>query len=269
MGSVATRIRGNAIPARYEIKYVIQESLAQAVADYAQAYCEPDPFLSPGETEYTITTLYMDSPDLRMYWEKKMMFWDRVKLRVRTYGRMADGPVFMELKRRYGDIISKSRTRVERDAWTVLVDDPTAFNAADWPEKRGAVIQDFCMQSILIGARPVVVLRYDRESLVARYDRQLRVTFDRGIRFCRTSCANFPDTDDKYLPLVFGAGLWTPEPRVVLEMKFSNVCPLWMQDMVERFNLDRGSFSKYVRAMDQALDETMSMDPCGIRSMME
>lgn len=255
--------RGGGLPARYELKFVIPEPLVGRVVDFARAYCDSDPH-GPEGAPYTITTLYLDGPGLPLWWQKKQLRWDRVKARVRTYGARADGPVFLELKRRYGDVVSKTRLRVPPEAWPALVDEPTTGRGPSdrlEPPGQGGFLDDFRLQCALWRLRPVVAVRYDREALVGRFDRGLRVTFDRAVRWRRVDRAEIPVEEDGFLPLVFGAGVWTPDPRVVLELKFTWAFPRWMQDLVERFDLDRGSFSKYGRAMDQALGEASECDP--------
>jgi len=257
-----------AIQERFELKYVVPESQARAISAFARCYCDPDPHLVAGEDDYVLTTLYLDSPELHLYWDKKTLRYDRLKLRVRGYGRKADGLVFVELKRRYGDVVSKTRTLVPRDRWAGLVEEPTAFDRTAWAGDGGDVVEDFCLQCVRYRARPIIVLRYDREPLMGRFDPEIRVTFDRGIRFCRTGSLELPAGDDRYLPLVFNAGVWTEEPLVVLELKFTWSFPRWMQDLVERFDLDRASFSKYSRALDQAMWEPLDCDPAGFRSVL-
>jgi hypothetical protein len=59
----------------------------------------------------------------------------------------------------------------------------------------------------------------------------------------------------EYLTKMKSAAYEAPAPRseppVVLELKFDRSFPLWMQELVERFDLDRGSFSKYGRIVDE------------------
>jgi hypothetical protein len=249
------------MPARHELKYIIPESLAQRIAVYASAYCDRDRFLDPGKTEYTITSLYLDSPQLHYFWDKKNLRWDRTKLRVRTYGMQCEGPVFAEVKRRFGDIVSKLRTKVPRETWPTLITSPTAFDPALFPSSKLHVLQDFCIQCERMNLGPLVLVRYDREPFAGRHDRQNRVTLDRSLRHRPAVDPVLSPDDSEYLPVHFSAGVFTCEPRVVLEMKFDRGFPIWMNEMVERFDLDRGSFSKYTRCVDDMQMESMSHAP--------
>ena len=249
------------LPSRHELKYVIPESIAQRVAVYASAYCNRDRFLDPGETKYTITSLYLDSPELHFYWDKKKLRWDRIKLRIRTYGRRSEGPVFAEIKRRYGDIVCKSRTAVPRETWPALITRPTGFDRTSFPSSKLHVLEDFCLQCERMHLRSSVLVRYDREPFAGRHDRQNRITLDRALRYRPVFEPVLAADDREYLPVPFGAGLFTCEPRVVLEMKFDRGFPIWMNELVGQFDLDRGSFSKYTRSVDVMQTESFSHAP--------
>lgn len=269
--SRALRVRAalapSQLPARQELKYVIPQSLADRIALYARSYCDPDTSLPAGQTEYRITNLYLDSPDLQLLWEKKTLRWARMKARIRTYGERAEGPVFVELKRRYGEVVSKTRTKAPRETWATLINTPTALNPALFPNSKIDVLEDFCVQCERYRLVPMIALRYDRQPLIGRHDREIRVTFDRAIRFAPARGAEFIADDRDYLPLTFHAGLSTHEAPIVLELKFNRAFPYWMQQLVERFDLDRGSFSKYTRCMDQMLAENLWYAPTGLGSM--
>ena len=82
-----------------------------------------------------------------------------------------------------------------------------------------------------------------------------------GVKWYNDSIASAPER-------VLAALKSFDEPLVVLELKFTWSFPRWMQDLVERFDLDRASFSKYSRALDQAMWEPLDCDPAGFRSVL-
>jgi len=254
------------LPSRHELKYVVPESIAERVGRCASAYCDRDSYLDPGATRYTITSLYLDTPELHFFWDKKLLRWDRIKLRIRTYGRKSEGPVFVEIKRRYGDIVCKSRTVVPRDMWPTLVVSPPAFDRSLFPSSKLHVLEDFCLQCASMHLRPTILVRYEREPFAGRNDRQNRVTLDRSLRYRSAVDPVLASDDSGYLAVNFGAGLFTCEPRVILEMKFNRGCPIWMMELIERFDLDRGSFSKYVRSVDEMQTDRISHAPTVYRS---
>lgn len=246
---------------RYELKYVVPPDCAAAIRKYIEPYCDPDPFLF-GAREYTITSLYLDTFNLAYYWAKRVHQKDRVKVRVRTYGPRAEGAVFLELKRRYGDVIAKSRAQVPRESWVRIAGAPGPLDASLVKERKRLIVEDFRAHVLGLSLRPVVSVRYDREPYVGRTEPGVRVTFDRRMRYRATSEMELPPDDREYLPFDY-AGLFSPGDGslVVVEVKFDDYIPPWVPDLVRRFDIVRVSFSKYCNAVDPILSRLWTYDP--------
>lgn len=73
-------------------------------------YAAFDPFVPKNTDHYTVKTLYLDTPDLLYYYEKMDGLKVRKKLRIRTYGD-DHSTAFLEIKRRYIDIVVKERAK--------------------------------------------------------------------------------------------------------------------------------------------------------------
>ena len=224
----------DAVPNRYELKYVITETQADAIREAIAPFCDRDPHAArmPGG-QYTITSLYCDSPTLTFYNDKEEKSFTRFKLRVRTYGVLSDGPIFFEVKRKHGDIVAKSRVRVDRESWVDLVTHPRAE------------MGDFSITQLRWQARPVLLARYEREPFMSQIDDYARVTFDRNITYqrCRhwdllgdVNDWKFTDTPQ------FTGGI---RQALVLELKCTQAVPTWMLSIIRRFNLERSGYSKY------------------------
>jgi hypothetical protein len=252
-----------AVPtARYELKYLIPEAKAARIAGFLEPYCVPDPFLK-GAPRYTITSLYLDTPALDLLWSKRTLQSVRMKARVRTYGILSDGPVFLELKRRFNDVMVKTRVEVPRERWAEVLEAGADSRFAEWAHKpsKAHVIQDFRVQCTSLDLSPKVLVRYERQPFVGRQDPGVRVTFDRGLRCLgqRDPVLHPHDRDYRFIdaPDVFEGR----ESLVILEMKFDGVYPLWMIDLVRRFDLLRESFSKYAVCMDKVRTELAEFTP--------
>ena len=76
--------------------------------------CLGDPH-SPPTRQYLISSLYLDSPDLRLHRRSEYGEKNRFKLRLRSYSDEPDDPVFFEIKRRTDQIIRKERAKVRRE----------------------------------------------------------------------------------------------------------------------------------------------------------
>lgn len=240
---------------RYELKYVIEESCAQAIAGYLRAYLRPSSYNRtgslPGEP---VVSLYFDSPDLLFYRQASNGLKNRLKLRVRYYDEDHNEPAYLEIKRRVSDVISKERTKVSRESVQQLLLSGPAHQAGTSAISPGItdriqanVWQHFRQVLDIAHARAVLYCAYHREAFVESDGGSLRVTFDRQIRasqYCGESRLEVPVHQIPLKPQ------FVRPNQVVLELKFNGGCPQWMQHMVRTFNLQRRSVSKYCACVD-------------------
>ncbi len=87
----------------HEIKYPVASGSLAAVEAYLRGSCRPE---SP-HAESWVDSIYFDTPGLDFYGEKAASDLKKTKVRVRWYD--GGGPVFAEVKRRYGSRRSKWR----------------------------------------------------------------------------------------------------------------------------------------------------------------
>ncbi len=236
---------------RYEAKYIIPRDRVPAIRQFIKPFCRPDPYTHGDPPEYTITTLQLDDPAYSLHYAKEREMVRRFKLRARTYGEIGSAPVFAEVKAKLEETIVKTRVAIPFNAWSKeLVSGirlPLRFKSA-----RQEI--DFLQFKRLVwelGAEPKALVRYVRESYVGTTDRYARVTFDRKLQYQMTDSW----TD-------FGrSGLWrgmdSSEAQgfglsysgVILEVKALSYTPVWMMDMVERFELRKTGNCKYSTAI--------------------
>lgn len=231
---------------RYECKYLISEATAQEVRRHLQPYVTVDPYaVDSPDHSYDITSLYLDSPDLRLFHETRNGLRKRLKLRIRSYSEQAGAPAFLEIKRRHNQLVLKGRTRLQREAVELMLDGgvPATHDLAGSEQ---ACFDEFNAWTARWIAQPVVWVGYRREAYMGRHNSDVRITFDRALR-----CA---PADHGYA--VLGHRNWRPiEPRdVVLELKFTTAFPLWLSRLVQRIGLRQQSYSKYGNAVLRGLD---------------
>ncbi len=227
---------------RVECKYLVDEATAAAVRGAIRPYVHVDPHaLEASDRSYDITSLYLDAPDLRLFWESQEGQLHRLKLRLRDYGD--DGPVFMEIKRRRDRLVHKSRARLDRAGGAAFL--AGGFTDTSYlPAAERACYQEFSAWSARWLARPVVWIRYRREAYAGRANSRVRVTIDRDLR-----CAPAG-------PSLESPRTWrTLEPRgLILEFKFDGAHPTWLRRLVQRHELRQRSYSKYGNAVLRGLD---------------
>ena len=236
---------------RHEAKYIIPRSLVPRIRDFIQPFCEPDPHGLGDPPEYTITTLQLDTPTLSFHHAKENEAVNRFKLRVRTYGEKPGKRAFLEIKRKLSGTIVKSRSSVPVDSWGEDLFFAPKVDVTFPSREEEACFLEFRRLVQLTGARPVVCIRYLRESYFGTNDQYARVTFDRKLQYRPTPHWELsPDVGRWFSmdsPLVQNKGM--PCSGVVLELKTLSNAPTWMIDLVEQFGLVRTGNCKYSSAV--------------------
>ncbi|MBA3460478.1 MAG: polyphosphate polymerase domain-containing protein [Deltaproteobacteria bacterium] len=237
---------------RREFKYLISEHQADQLRRYIEGICTVDPYAAHTGGRYLIDTLYLDTPWLGIYFATIENAPDRYKLRIRNYPSLGGGPVFFEVKRRINETIIKTRAHFRGEWAHMLVDaSPETLAGIDPKQRKG--VDNFICYFHRGPMLPQAIVRYEREPYFSTIDDYARVTFDRNVSYQRVSELTLsPDTDHWTLmddPLS-QRGLGLEGSAVLLELKFTNVVPSWMRNMVHTFALQRLAFCKYTRAID-------------------
>jgi SPX domain protein involved in polyphosphate accumulation len=207
-----------------EIKFVIAESMAPRVLDWARAYLEPDPHGSgPFADEYAISTLYFDTRRFDVF--HRHQSFGRAKYRVRRYGDA--GAIFFERKLRKPGLLIKRRTKDELVALDRLEERHTDPDwAGHWFHRR------LLARNLL----PVCQINYTRTARITRTGEGLaRLTLDADLRATRIDAARFQATPGE--PVLEG--------QRVLELKYHARVPAVFRRLIEEFSLAPETASKY------------------------
>ena len=229
---------------RFELKYLVPESVALRVRDFVRSYLEIDEF---GETlpnfSYPVHSLYLDSDSLKLYRTTINGDKNRYKLRLRYYEDRPDAPVFFEIKRRMNNIIMKQRGGVRRELVHAIlagqIPSPTALISKD--PRQFQALQNFCHLMMSIQAVPKAHIFYMREAWISPYDNSVRVTMDRGV-FVEPDPNGRLATDMDHSTLLF-------KNWVILELKFTNRFPDWFRDLVRGFDTMQCGAAKYAEGI--------------------
>ena len=239
---------------RYELKYVIPEQKALEIRDFVRCYLDVDHNgINQSDLSYPVHSLYLDSPGMALYNSTINGDKNRFKLRIRFYNESEDTPVFLEIKRRMNNIISKKRVGIPRLAvQSVLsgqVPSPedlfpctkdkkiTPFQQSLTPDQEQALLE-FSEHINQLQAQPVSHVAYRREAWILPHTNAVRVTLDRQVR-CE------PDPDAR-LNTIMNNPTYVFGDWVILELKFTDRFPNWFRELVEVFNLTQCGAAKYV-----------------------
>jgi len=245
------RLGADALIERREFKYLLPTEAVAGVRDAIRPFCELDRHaVHAPEHRYVIESLYFDTPDYALFHANEVELKDRIKLRVRHYPGADTGKVFFEVKRRYHDVILKTRGTVPNAHWQRLLTDP--FFPRDLLGDQPGV-ERFVALAHTHHARPTSLVRYHREAWASVVDDYARVTFDTRIQAQPTECLGFDHDPRAWRALDDAENFGNHTSQVVLELKFTTHAPSWMMHLIQRLNLWRRAFSKYGSAIRTVL----------------
>jgi hypothetical protein len=240
--------------ARFELKYVIEEERAVAIADYVSTYLRPSPHNGTGPIRgHSVISLYLDSPEHFFFNQANTGIKNRMKLRIRFYDGEWSRPASLEIKRRVSEVICKDRAVITREGVRQILtrgwpDQPYFGDGAHLlkPKSQREVAEAFWRYANLVRAQGSIYVSYLREAYESVSDDELRVTIDRrvhGSRYDGTGRLHVPKRGWRpHLPPFMAP---FPADGVILEMKFDERAPYWMFDLVKIFNLKQSPVCKY------------------------
>ncbi len=220
---------------RYEMKYRMTRWQRRAVLAAMLPYMKLDNY---GHT--TIRNIYFDTDSYRLVRNSIDKPVYKEKLRIRSYKQVsAQDKVFIELKKKYNDIVYKRReslSQLETLEWIVR---ETPFPKAT---QIGNEIDYFFEHYESL--KPKVFLSYEREAFYALDGSDFRVTFDENILARQEELSLSRE--------VWGEPLMD-ENNVLMEIKTSGGIPLWMTRVLTQEKLYKTSFSKYGTAYEKLI----------------
>ena len=241
------RIEDPTFASRFECKYRISPLHAPQVRQFIEPFMRPDPFAERYEGFcYPICSLYLDTDDLALYQQTVAGRKNRFKLRIRSYSDDPTLPVFAEIKYKINNIVSKRRARLDRAQAHKLL----TCAERDWldalPEEDRAEALAFDHERTLLGAKPICKVKYLREAYQSRSGDPVRITLDTDLMH---AVSLEPD-----VALAGGRWVTTPVDATILEIKYTNVFPRWILDLVRFLSLRQGPLPKYILSVDHMLN---------------
>lgn len=234
---------------RYEYKYIVPNKFLDPLRDYVSPFVELDKYVDRSERlHYTVRSVYFDTPSFDFYYEKVEGIKNRKKVRLRGYDDNGlEDLVFLEIKRKYDIPIVKYRAPLKfKNALSIFSEQNLNGYAVDkFINLEGHEnSKRFFYQIFSKNLRPVVLVVYDREPYHSKFDRTVRITFDKNLRG-----QGYPALEGLFREDDLTSALHN---RFILEVKFNNHFPGWLNPAISKFGLRKQSASKYVITMDSA-----------------
>ena len=219
------------IPLRHELKYYITPAELGVLRGIIRPLLKPDPNGNENN-EYLIRSLYFDTFDDQALEEKIAGVGMRKKYRIRIYN-FSDRVIKLECKSKMGDLISKQSVSIPRDlAEQIIAGDPDGLQRMKHP-----LLQEVYMMMKTKLLKPAVIVDYLREAYIHNAE-EVRVTFDKQIRTGLNSTDLFNGRIPTYP--VFD------DPVEVLEVKYDDFLPSYLQAVLSGITAQRSAISKYV-----------------------
>ena len=195
---------------RHEYKYLISRQSADLLKLRLPHVMKLDAHAGP-TGQYTIRSLYFDDLDYGAFYEKVSGVDNRTKFRIRCYN-YEDKIFKLEKKEKKGHLTRKTAQTVSKADVVSLQTNPRHR----CPDHCAELTEELRMLCVNQGARPVVLVDYDRTPFVSVYG-NTRITLDENLR-------TVPYRGDIFAPAYPAVPVMEPD-QVILEVKFDDFLP--------------------------------------------
>lgn len=236
---------------RKEQKYLITKEQYSELIKHLLPNMRSDKYGDDGK--YTVTSLYFESPDNKIYFETKNKLKYRQKLRLRIYdGTNIHGAAFFEVKQKHKDVVNKRRMIVPLVEAYRYINNPLHLPLEEYETSNTQVLREIHYFRQLYELYPEMVVSYDRHALHGIEDPDLRITFDFNLR-CRND-----DLAIEHGP--FGRN-FIDTNLVVLEVKVNDSVPLWLTRILQDLQCEQRSASKFCTSLELLKSEQLPINP--------
>ena len=214
---------------RHEVKHYISLADYYELRARLRAVLRPDPHAG-ADGQYLIRSLYFDNADDRALQEKLDGIKNRDKYRIRYYNRDTSFIQLEKKSKRENLCVKKSAPVTAGEAQAIVDGD------IEWMEESDhELIRELHRAMMEDGMKPRTIVDYQRDPFI--YDPgNVRITLDHDIR-TGISGTDFLDPDCITIPIA--------EDAIILEVKWDNLLPDIVRDVVQVPNRRASAFSKY------------------------
>jgi hypothetical protein len=232
---------------RLEYKYLVSVDQLDAMRSVIKPFVKLDKFsLIRPDHQYTIRSVYFDTPGMDCYEEKIDGIKVRKKYRIRGYNDLSENEIiFLEIKRKYRNFISKNRAPLHNKDLENLFEskDIDRYILPFGPKgKARNDAQRFLFHYFRHNLSPKILVVYEREAFYSRFDEGVRITFDKNLRGAPFTYHNKLTNGYQLKPAM--------QNHFILELKFDRGLPLWAKRTIARFHPTRLALSKYTICLD-------------------
>jgi hypothetical protein len=235
--------KDNQVFSRFEMKYILNKNLSLLIQNEIKNFMTYDGYINKNapEKKYYVRSIYFDNDDYSNFNEKVDGLKIRHKFRIRTYSNKLtkNSKLYLEEKGRLNQRTYKVRTKIMKNDLEFFFDQKKLFQLRkNYKDKM--LIEKFVFESIRKKVHANVIIDYDRSPFVNNTGLYFRLTFDSNIRSCISN--SLFNINNQWKTCIDGFD--------ILEVKFDTTVPAWFQKIIQSFELNRLSISKYVLGLE-------------------
>ena len=216
---------------RNEYKYILHKKDLDLLNERIKSILMIDAH-SNSEQFYNIRTLYFDDYKNDSAFDNEIGNYKRYKWRIRYYNDNTD-LIHLERKEKYLNKCHKKSCKINKEEYEKIFNGDVNKLIHETDKK---LLKEFCLDIILKHYKPRVIVDYERRAYVEKC-LNIRVTFDKYIsasyevdKFLTRDYIKIPIQENNYH---------------LLEVKFDEILPSYIKNIVMASNFNQTTFSKY------------------------
>ena len=229
---------------RFEMKYIIRKSISERIQKEIRNFMIYDGYANKElKKNYFVRSLYFENNNYSNFNEKVDGVKLRHKYRIRTYSNKLDKntPIFLELKGRENLRTYKTRFFIEQNDLNLFFEKKNYFKLKK-TYSDNSLIEQFIFDCYRKNLSPKILVDYNRTPYINKSGLYFRLTFDNNIVSLSNSRLYSTSLNSGWKECLAGF--------TILEVKFESSIPAWFQRIVQIYQLQIRSISKFVIATD-------------------
>ena len=229
---------------RFEMKYIIRKSISESIQKEIRNFMIYDEYANKElKKNYFVRSLYFENNNYSNFNEKVDGVKLRHKYRIRTYSNKLDKntPIFLELKGRENERTYKIRFFIEQNDLNLFFEKKNYFKLKK-TYLDNYLIEQFIFDCYRKNLSPKILVDYNRTPYINKSGLYFRLTFDNNIISLSNSSLYSTGLNSGWRECLAGF--------TILEVKFESSIPAWFQRIVQSYQLQIRSISKFVIAAD-------------------
>lgn len=215
---------------RYELKFLLTKKKAEILKYRLSLIMEKDTNSVNPNGEYYIRSLYFDDTFNTAYYDKLNGLYEREKFRIRYYN-LDHSFITLELKGKKGNVSYKRRNVISKNEYSLIMSGD--YDKIDLEDRD--LLQQFIDAIKRSNLKPSIIVDYTRIAYTYPYE-DVRITFDESIM---SGKYNYDLLNDIKLYSVL------EDDYVILEVKYNNKLPSFLNDVIKTVPMVRLAVSKF------------------------